>query len=151
MSKNRHHPYLEYLLIKLPFLEKLPTQFLFFAFFGGLATLVDWGLFYLTHIRLGWHYLFSVTLTFILGSLISFSGNKYFNFCDSSRQVVRQYTLFVTVAGVGLLITYGLLIVLIDKLGLPAMAARIITTGLVLFYNYFSQKNITFKTATTCK
>lgn len=145
MDHARHHPFLEYFLERIPLLKKFPTYFIFFALFGGIATIVDWGLFYLTHLRLGWHYLVSVTLTFILGTLISFSGNKYLNFQDSSKKVIRQYVTFVSLAGGGLLITYGLLIVFIDYLGIHAMLSRAMSTFIVLFYNYNSQKNITFR------
>lgn len=131
-------------MIKLPWFEKFPTHFIFFAFFGGIATAVDWSVFYVTHLRLGWHYLQSVTLTFILGTLISFSGNKYLNFQDSSKKIIRQYVIFASLAAVGLLITYGLLTIFIEYLHLHAMVARAISTFIVLFYNYFSQKHITF-------
>lgn len=149
MNNGRHHPYLEYFLLKIPLFQKFPTHFIFFAFFGGIATIVDWSVFYVTHFRLGWHYLASVTLTFILGTLISFSGNKYLNFQDKSKKVIRQYVTFVTLAGGGLLLTYGLLITFIDYFNIHAMVARAMATFIVLFYNYFSQKHITFKKRVT--
>ncbi|OGL83918.1 hypothetical protein A3H11_04915 [Candidatus Uhrbacteria bacterium RIFCSPLOWO2_12_FULL_47_10] len=148
-TQMKHHPFLEYFIANIPFLQKLPTHFIFFAFFGGIATIVDWGIFYITHYRIGWHYLAGVTLSFVFGSLISFLGNKYLNFCDSSKRVLLQYGIFIGVASSGLLITYGILTILIGRLGLHAMLARMISTFLVLFYNYFSQKNITFKRSLT--
>lgn len=145
MIDARHHHYLEYLLIKIPFLQKFPTYFIFFAFFGGIATLADWSIFYFTHLRLGWHYIVSVTLSFVFGSLISFLGNKYLNFQDPSKKVLQQYLLFVSLALVGLLITYGLLFIFIERFRLHPMIARVLSTAIMLFYNYFSQKHITFK------
>jgi len=142
---NHHHPWLECLLLKIPCLQKLPTHFIFFAFFGGLATVIDWTLFYFTHFKLGWYYQSSVTLTFIIGTLISFLGNRYLNFCDTSKKILSQYGLFISLALVGLFLTYGLMFVFINQLKLHAMLARILATFLVLFYNYNSQKHITFR------
>lgn len=142
---QKHHPLLERVLERIPFLARLPTHFLFFAILGGIATLVDWSVFYLTHLHFGWHYLASVTLTFTLGVLITFFGNKYLNFYDSSKAITRQLLLFTCISGGGLIITYGLLVLFIDYAGFHAMVARGTATLIVLFYNYFSQRHITFR------
>ncbi len=120
-------------------------QLLTFAFFGAIATTIDWSAFYLTNTRLGWHYIASVTLSSTLGTLVSFFCNKYLTFRDPSKRMVRQLGSFVGVTIGGLFITYGLLALFIDGVHLSAMLSRMLATGVVFLYNYVLQRNFIFK------
>ena len=142
-----HHPRIERVLVRYPRLQKLPTNLLLFVFTGGVATIMDWGIFYATNLRLGWHYLTSVTLSSAIGSLTSFSANKYITFHEPNRKFLPQYGVFLIGTAGALLLTYVLLILLIDHSGMKAFPARILVTFLVMFYNFFFHKHVTYRTA----
>ena len=121
------------------------SQFIRYSLFGGIATIVDWGLFYLFNYWLGIHYAFSVSVSYFCGTITNFTLNKYYNFKNNYKNIIKQYSLFLVIALIGLLITLGLMSFFIEILKLSAIISRIIATAIVLIYNYFGQKNITFK------
>jgi hypothetical protein len=52
---------------------KLLPSFFSYALCGGLATVFDWGSFYIASYLLHWHYLLAVTISFSLGTIVNYS------------------------------------------------------------------------------
>lgn len=119
--------------------------FFLYLIYGGLATVVDWGVFALSVYGLGIHYALSVTLSFTAGSITNFSLNKYFNFKNNYKKVHVQFMAYLIVAIIGLVVTLGFMWFFIELLRMNDFIARIITTALVLIYNYLGHKHFTFR------
>jgi len=117
--------------------------FLTYLFFGGVATLIDWGTFSIT-LYIGFHYLLSLTLSFSLGSITNFSLNKYFNFKNKYKNVPLQFLIYLIIAIGGLTISMLMMLFAVEILQAEKVPARIIITFLMLAYNYAGHTLITF-------
>ena len=88
---------------------------------------------------------FPVTFTtgFILSKYITFSHSEL-----HGRIQLFRYGLTVLVC---ILLNYIFLKVFVDYCGFYPTVSKILTTGLVVIYSYFSQKHFTFKTASIAR
>lgn len=139
-------------------MKKLIVQFLKFAVVGGLAFLIDAGIY------LGLRALFGEDLHLIF-NIIGFSVSVIFNYLCSMRFVfkgredlskTRELTIFIILSLIGLGINELIVWALVDvvHLGvvfagfLPAdpasnlagFAAKVVATGVVLIWNFISRK-----------
>ena len=119
---------------------------LFFGYilFGGIAALVDLGGLYIFTEFFGLYYLVSATLSYIGGMITNYSLNKVFNFKNKSKKIAKQFGLFVFVALIGLGLNQLILWLLVEFAGLWYMLAKLISISLVMFWNFFGHKKITF-------
>jgi len=125
-------------------LTKLDFTFFSYIVCGGIATLFDWSTFYLLNLKLHFNYLIAVSLSFTVGSIINYTLNKYYTFNNKHKNILLQFTVYLTGALSGLCITWILMIFFIKYLYYQPMLSRIIITGIMLFYNYLYHKTITF-------
>jgi len=82
-------------------------------------------------------------ITFTIGFLL----NKYLIFNTSNVKSRIQLFRYVLVWTMNLILTYALLKLLHEKLGVYPTVAKAIIAILLAFVSYFSQKHFTFKTA----
>ena len=120
------------------------TTFFLYAFCGGLATIFDWGTFYLANYILKWNYLIAVSLSFILGTLVNYTSNRIITFSNYYKNIPLQYGVFLIGAGCALFLTYLQMILFVEALRFSPMRARIIVTGIMLFFNFTFHKSFTF-------
>jgi putative flippase GtrA len=119
--------------------------FILYVVFAGIATVVDLGLlFILTEFAKIW-YLFSSIISSIMGMVTNYSLNKYYNFRDRRRDIVRQFGVFASVAIVGIFLNQLILFILVEFAGLWYMFARMIAIVVVMFWSFFGHKKITFR------
>lgn len=127
--------------------KPLIGQFVRFAIVGVINTGVDYVTYFLLTRLVDYfdeHKVYATSIAFILAATNSYFMNKIWTFRDKSRQVGEQYLKFfaVSLVGFGLnaLIFYFLL-----RLGLYDILAKVLTTGVVLFWNFLANKLWTFK------
>lgn len=120
-------------------------EFAMYIVCGGTATIVDWGLTYSLTSLLGLWYVASVTLAYIGGVATNYSLNKAYTFKNKSRQIGRQLLAFQVVAGIGFLLNLGIVVGLVELLGLWYMLAKVIATGMVLAWSFVGHKHFTFR------
>jgi len=119
---------------------------------GAVGTLLDFGL--LTVLKLaGLPTIFANSLSFTAGLLNNFTWNRLWTFNDKiQNDWRRQFAQFTLVSLFGLvlnnLIVLSLESVLGNILGQPDwgyLPAKVIATGVVVFWNYFANRMWTFK------
>lgn len=82
-------------------------------------------------------------ITFTTGFLLS----KYITFTESElKGKVQLFRYGVTVA-ICILLNYVLLKLFVDLCGIYPTPSKLLTTGIVVIYSYFSQRHFSFKTA----
>ena len=127
-------------------------RFLRFLVVGGIGTLLDFNI--LTFLKLaGFPTLFANTLSFTTGLLNNFTWNRLWTFRDRIQSNWRrQFAQFTAISLVGLalnnLIVLSLENILGAALGQPEwgyLPAKIVATGVVVFWNYFANRTWTFK------
>lgn len=121
-------------------------QFFRYAFVGGIATVVDWAVQYVLTV-LWIHYLIAAVFAFLSGLIVNYFLSKIFVFKAEEAKVNAgwEFVIYALIGVVGLGITVGLMFLLTDIAGLYFMLSKVITTLIVLFWNYFARKIIIYK------
>jgi putative flippase GtrA len=80
---------------------------------------------------------------YVLGGIVSYWLNRRHTY-QSDRPHEEAGWRFGVVAGVGFLLTYGLMSLFVDRWTLPYLPAQIVTTGIVLVWSFFAHKYWSF-------
>jgi putative flippase GtrA len=81
---------------------------------------------------------------YVAGGLVSYRLNRRHTF-GSERPHQEAVWRFVLVAGVGFLLTYGLMSLFVDRLHLPYLPAQVVTTGMVMLWSFTANRLWTFR------
>ena len=130
------------------------TRFARFLTVGALGTFLDFGL--LTVFKLiGMPTLSANSLSFSAGVINNFTWNSRWTFADRRNERLRgraQFIQFLLVSLAGLAINNAILLLLEAPLGALIgdaawgyAPAKIFATGVVVFWNYFANRNWTFR------
>jgi len=137
--------------ITAPFHKKELTRFSRFLTVGAIGTVLDFTI--LTLLKLaGAPTLIANSLSFTAGLVNNFTWNRLWTFGDVQsdwRKQLAQYTL-ISLVGLALndLIVLSLENVLGSMLSQPEfgyLPAKVIATGVVVFWNYFANRTWTFR------
>ncbi len=138
------------------------TRFLKFSVVGVTGAVVDFGLLYLLHPVLGLHLALANSISFTCAVINNFTWNRYWTYPDSrSKPLSGQLVQFFAVNLVGWGINTGILLLLSPPLsalaegvaleGGPDLAhklgynaAKVVATGVVLFWNFFINRFWTY-------
>lgn len=84
-------------------------------------------------------------LGYIFGGIVSYILNRRHTY-RSNRPHGQAGWRFALVAGVGFLLTYGLMSLLVNQWSLPYLPAQVLTTGMVLVWSFLAHKYWSFST-----
>ena len=121
--------------------EDLYIQIFKFIIVGGIATIIDWAVYYVLY-----NYL---KVNPLLGNILSFSVSVVYNYTASVKWVFnvnkekskkRMFVEFMIFSILGLLLTELLLWIGIDKLSMNAMVVKIVATSIVMVFNFITRK-----------
>ena len=131
-------------------------RFTRFLTVGAVGTFLDFGL--LTLLKsLGLPTLVANSASFTAGVINNFTWNRLWTFADAKQTGwQRQLAQFTLVSLVGLALNNAILLVLETPLGALLgqpdygyLPAKVIATGVVVFWNYFANRYWTFNTSST--
>ena len=112
---------------------------------GGVAACVDIGLFLFFAQHLGLPYLRVAAATFVAATLVNYWLSVRFVFVSGQRFRRRyEIALVFAVSGVGLAINQAILALAVERLGAGLLAAKLLATGTVFFWNYFARRVLVF-------
>lgn len=116
-----------------------------YGFVGGTAFLVDYGtLFALTHFA-GVSYLWSAAIAFVLGLITNYIISISWVFRHNDKMHIWQEFAFFTIVGIiGLLLNELIMFVGTDLIQFHYMISKLISTGIVFFWNFFARKYLVF-------
>ena len=122
-------------------MEKLIKQILKFGVVGVLAFLIDYGVLYVLTEFAGVYYL--------LSGAISFTVSVTFNYIFSMKYVFsgragisrgKEFTIFVVLSILGLLLNQLLMWLGVELLHIYYMVTKIFATAVVMIYNFVTRK-----------
>ncbi len=116
-----------------------------YIFCAGIATLLDMALLYVLTEFFGLLYLVSATFSYASGILVNYSLNRKITFKNKSPKIFKQFSMFVFVSLVGLVLTLLFMAFFVEVLGLWYMFAKLITIILVFIWSYNANSRLTFK------
>ena len=111
---------------------------------GTIATLTDWGLFFILAVLLNIYYQFSLVAGLVSGAAVNYALNKLFTFRCKSRAIFRQLSVYSVVFLVSLAFSSMFMFVFVDIITIFKMYARMLTTFIMLVINYTMHKYLTF-------
>ena len=138
--------------IPTPLPKQEVTRFVRFLTVGAVGTLLDFSI--LTLLKLaGMPTLFANSLSFTAGLLNNFTWNRLWTFGNTIKADWRkQLVQFTLVSLVGLVLNNMIVLSLESMLGTLLsqpewgyLPAKVIATGVVVFWNYFANRTWTFK------
>jgi putative flippase GtrA len=116
-----------------------------YFFVGGVAAVVDIGLFYLGAGLLHWNYFLVGTCSFTLATLVNYFVSVRFVFQSGVRHSRnRELMLVFVISGAGLLINQAVLYLCVSQNNVGVMAAKLIATASVFLWNYFMRTRFVF-------
>jgi len=112
---------------------------------GGIAACVDIGLFMLFAKGLGLPYLRVSAATFVVATLVNYWLSIRMLFVSGARFRRRwEIALVFAVSAVGLVLNQLILAFSVERLGTGLLAAKLLATGTVFFWNYFARRVLVF-------
>ena len=116
-----------------------------YCFVGGFAFLVDYGLLVLLTEVCGLHYLVSATISFIAGLVVNYLLSTSWVFRKSKLENKwAEFAIFAIIGVVGLLLNNLLLYLFTDLARIHYMISKLLTTALVMIWNFGARKIILF-------
>lgn len=115
-----------------------------YATVGSLTAVLDFGLLYILTDIIGLHYLLSATISFIIAGSTNYWFNRNWTF-NSNGEHKKQLPIFFTVAVIGLILNNNIIYLSVEKFHLHYLLGKIIAAGIVLFWNFFCNKYLTFR------
>jgi putative flippase GtrA len=112
---------------------------------GGVAAIVDISLFMLFAEGLGLPYLRVSAATFVLATLVNYWLSIRLVFVSGARFRRRwEVALVFAVSTIGLGLNQVILAFSVEKLATGLLAAKLLATGMVFFWNYFARRVLVF-------
>jgi len=121
------------------------VQFVKYGVTAGIATLCDWGSYYILCNKLGVNYMLSAVLSFAVWFVINYILSVVFVFKKSKHKKAKEIAIVLATSlsalGVNLLCLY----LMVDMFGLIPIVAKIIASGICMVYNFVLRKVFVFE------
>lgn len=111
---------------------------------GLLSAVIDFGILYLLTDKLGFYYLISATISFIVAASFNYYLNRTWTF-KVGGGLAKQAGIFLLIAGSGVLLNNLILFLLVEFGDWWYIYAKIIATCIVTIGNFLGNKYFTFK------
>ena len=120
--------------------NKLLMQIIKFIIVGGIATIIDYIIFFILHEL--------IKVPTLPSNIISFTVSVVYNYIASVKWVFdvkkddpkKQFIIFLVLSIIGLLINTAIVYVTIDILHWYSMICKILATGIVMVFNFITRK-----------
>ena len=121
--------------------KNIYEQIFKFGIVGGIATIIDWIVYYIL-------YNFC-NLDPLLANIFSFAVSVVYNYIasvkwvfniDKNKSKNRMFFEFMLFSIIGLLLTEALLFLFINKMAINEMISKIIATAIVMVFNFITRK-----------
>ena len=113
-----------------------------FLIVGGLSVVVDAGLLYILHGRLGMWLPPATAISFLAGFVVNFGLNRQWSF-SGAGSLRHQLVRYLALVAVNLLCTVAM-VQLLTWAGVPYLVAKVFTTACLSTINYFISRKWIF-------
>ncbi len=133
---------------KLPGQKSILGQMWRYFLTGGLAFVVDFGLFAVCLYALGWHYRVSNLVGLVAGLSVNYWISVRWVFAACKRSISNrslEFSMFALIGILGVLLNQALMWFQVDFFGFLPMIAKFISAAIVLLWNFGIRKIFLFK------
>ena len=139
----------EKIKLRIPGNQNIVGQFLRYFVTGGLAFVVDFGIFALAFYCFDIHYLLANLIGLMGGNVVNYLLSIGWVFSAEKRKMEKhllmEITIFVLISLVGMGLNEFLMYVFVGKLAVHELISKVVAAIIVLLYNFFARKLILFK------
>jgi putative flippase GtrA len=125
-------------------IENLFFKFLKFGIVGFSGLILDFGVTYLAKDVWKWNKYIANSMGFILASISNYYLNRIWTFHSADPEIGWQFSKFLFVALVGLLINNGIVYLLTERFRINFYIAKFGAIVIVFFWNFFVNYIYTF-------
>lgn len=129
--------------MRVGYLKRFRTLILY-GLIGCLSSTLDFAVFTILTKGVGCYYLLANCISVLVGITTSFFLNRTYNFKVKDK-TVRRFSMFLTIGLCGLLLSNVILWIGIDRLALNSIIVKLVSIGLVVFFQFLANKYITFR------
>ena len=122
------------------FKNKLLNQILKFGLVGGMAFVIDYVLLYFCTEFLHIHYLISSIISFTVSVIFNYILSIKWVFDVKKKQDVKDFVIFIILSVIGLGINSLIMYVMVEKFEVYYMLSKIVSTVVVMVYNFITRK-----------
>ena len=122
------------------FKNKLLNQILKFGLVGGMAFVIDYVPLYVCTEFLHIHYLISSIISFTVSVIFNYILSIKWVFDVKKKQDVKDFVIFIILSVIGLGINSLIMYVMVEKFGVYYMLSKIVSTAVVMAYNFITRK-----------
>ncbi|BDC99045.1 GtrA family protein [Persicobacter psychrovividus] len=127
-------------------MEELILKLLKFGAVGFSGLFIDFGITYITKEKLKWHKYLANSLGFIFAASNNFVWNRLWTFQSHDPKVLMQYSQFIGVSLIGLILNNFIIYIFNDRLKVNFYISKVIAVGFVTVWNFFVNYYFTFST-----
>jgi len=122
----------------------LSGEFIRYVVVGVISAAIEMGLLILFVESLKMFYLQSNVMAFVITNIINYVLSRLWVFEKTGRRKRIEFTWFILLVGVGLLISQALMYVGVDRLGMDYKISKLISIAAIVAWNFFTRKNFVF-------
>ena len=120
---------------------KLLVQIFKFVIVGGIATIIDWIIYFICYHFIGIEPLIANIISFTISVIYNFWASIKYVF-DAKGDNKRNFIIFIVFAVIGLGLNEIVIFLLHNKLSWNAMLVKIIATAIVMVFNFLTRKKL---------
>ena len=121
------------------------AQIIKFAVAGAIGACIEIGLFFFFIEFTGLHYLVANFIAISVAIMVNYVISQKWVFETGRHSKKKEFTFFIGVSMVALLLNQLLMLILVDSVELNMKVSKIVAIGLVAVYNYLAKKFFVFK------
>ncbi len=121
--------------------DSIFIQFFRYLFVGGFAFLVDFFLLFFLSDFCGIYYLVSAAISFVVSLIVNYLISTFWVFNKNQiKNKIVEFGVFSLIGVIGLVFTEIILYVCTDVFGLYYLLSKIISTAIVMFWNFIARR-----------
>lgn len=134
---------------KLPGRASLIGQAWRYTITGGIAFVVDFGLFALFLYGVHWHYLLANLIGLVGGLIVNYAVSVGWVFTACRRTLDKnrgmEFLIFSVIGVLGVLFNEGLMLLMVGECGWNEMISKMAAAAIVLLWNFGARKVLLFR------
>jgi len=120
-------------------------EFVKYGITAGIATLCDWGSYYIFYDKLKINYLIAACFSFVIWFTVNYILSVIFVFKESKYKRSKEFFLVLVTSLIGLGINMICLYILVDLFFFIPIIAKMIATAVCMIWNFIMRKLFVFK------
>lgn len=119
-------------------------EFILYFIVGGIATIIEWVIFYMLDSVFDWYYIPATVIAYILSTLFNWLLGRIILFKNSNKNLFVEILTIYGASIIGLVLNLIIMWIAIDFLSLNEILSKIIATGFVFIWNFAIRKLVIY-------